>query len=159
MARATPAPAPAPAADHRTTAAAQVALQRAKKAKVLRDEDGLSEIVSDLCVDKPEGSTEYPKYPGNPPLWGEMYRVREQKGRWRLLKLPKGAPMEEASGNSEYNYMVIKHSMIARACKAVVGELEPDLAEVMFARAEWSAKELGEAYCADACSGGAKDEL
>ena len=111
----TPAPAPAPAADHRTTAAAQVALQRAKKAKVLRDEDGLSEIVSDLCVDKPEGSTEYPKYPGNPPLWGEMYRVREQKGRWRLLKLPKGAPMEEASGNSEYNYMVIKHSMIARA--------------------------------------------
>ena len=80
------------------TAAAQVALQRAKKAKVLRDEDGLSEIVGDICVGVPESSGEYPKYPGNPPLWGEMYRVREREGRWRMLRLPKGAPIEEKVG-------------------------------------------------------------
>ena len=106
MARATPAPAPAPAADHRTTAAAQVALQRAKKAKVLRDEDGLSEIVSDLCVDKPEGSTEYPKYPGNPPLWGELYTVAKEGEQWRMRRLKKGAQKEEQAGegnNVDYN--------------------------------------------------------
>ena len=62
---------------------------------MLRDEDGLSEIVGDSCVGVPESSGEYPKYPGNPPLWGEMYRVREREGRWRMLRLPKGAPIEE----------------------------------------------------------------
>ena len=62
---------------------------------MLRDEDGLSEIVGDICVGVPESSGEYPKYPGNPPLWGEMYRVREREGRWRMLRLPKGAPIEE----------------------------------------------------------------
>lgn len=57
-------------------ALAKATLQRAKTAKVLRDEDGLSEIVGDICVGTPESSGAYPKYPGNPPLWGEMYTVR-----------------------------------------------------------------------------------
>ena len=46
--------------------------------QVLRDEDGLSEIVGDICVGTPERAQDsgaYPKYPGNPPLWGEMYTV------------------------------------------------------------------------------------
>jgi len=130
---------------------------------VLRDEDGLSEIATDICVGTPvlpDGTTaEYPKYPGNPPLWGEMYSVKQKEGRWRLRRLPKGATIEEKGGSHEYNYMVIKHSMISRACKNVVADLEPDLAQVMFSRAEWSAKELGDAYCAAACTGEGKDEL
>ena len=127
---------------------------------MLRDEDGLSEIVGDICVGVPESSGEYPKYPGNPPLWGEMYTVREEGGRWRLLPLPKGKPIEEKSGNSEYNYMVIKHSMISRACKAVVAELEPDLPQIMITRSEWTAKQLAAEYCAEACDADVgKDEL
>lgn len=60
-------------------ALAKVALRRAKTAKVLRDEDGLSEIVADICVGTHVSGDGYyqeqPKYPGNPPLWGEMYTV------------------------------------------------------------------------------------
>ena len=44
-------------------------------------------------------------------------------------------------------------------CGAQVAELEPDLAEVMYSRAGWSAKELGDAYCSATCTGSAKDEL
>ena len=83
-------------------ALAKVTLRRAKAAKVLRDEDGLSEIVGDICVGTPASSDAYPKYPGNPPLWGEMYTVKQRKGRWRMLRLPKRAPMEEKSGGGEH---------------------------------------------------------
>ena len=47
-----------------------------------------------------------------------------------MLRLPKGAPMEEKGGDgqgSEYTSMVIKHAMISRTCRDVVADLEPDL--------------------------------
>ena len=70
---------------------------RAKKHKA-RDEDALSDLVSELCVGTPEGSSAYPKYPGNPPLWGERYTVSKASGRWKMTRLPKGAPKEEKGG-------------------------------------------------------------
>ena len=91
-----------------------------------------------------------------------LLQVKQREGRWRMLRLPKGAPMEEKGGGSEYTYMVIKHAMISRTCRDVVADLEPDLAEVIYSyapKAGWSAKELGAAYCAATCTGGAKDEL
>ena len=70
------------------------------------------------------------RYPGNPPLWGEMYTVRReegegegQEGGWVMRRLPKGAAPEEKGGGSEYNSLVMKHAMISRACKAVVLEV------------------------------------
>jgi len=158
-------------------AISKVTLMRAKKARALRDETQLTELVQHVCVGTPVSAdgvyhnNEYPKYPGNPPLWGEMYTVKEPKeegGSWRMLKLKKGAPIEEKSqgaGDVRYNYMVMKHSMISRSCKAVVAELEPDLPEVIYSKSspEWTAKTLGEAYCAEVCAGqgdgAAKDEL
>lgn len=85
-----------------------------------------------------------------------------------MLRLPKGAPIEEKGGGPErgdvdpHTYMVIKHAMIGRACRDLVADLEPDLAEVIYSyapKAGWSAKELGAAYCSATCTGGAKDEL
>ena len=150
-------------------AVSKVALQRAKKARALHDEERLSELVADLCVGTPmlpDGTYkggEYPKYPGNPPLWGEMYRVRREAGggAWRMKRLPKGATPEEkgggdGDGGGEYNDMVIKHSMISRACKRVLSEeeeLEP-LFEVIYERgAQWTAQTLGASYCAPVCGG------
>ena len=52
--------------------------------------------------------------------------------------------------------------LLTCACRDVVADLEPDLAEVIYSHAPeagWSAKELGVAYCAATCTGGAKDEL
>ena len=63
-------------------AASKVGVQRAKKGKALLDETALSSIVQLLCYGTPPDSLhEYPKYPGNPPLWGELYSVqRPAKG-------------------------------------------------------------------------------
>lgn len=61
-------------------AATTVAHRRAKKLRA-RDEERLNEVMSGLCLGTPEGSAEYPKYPGNPPLWGEMYSVSKAGGR------------------------------------------------------------------------------
>ena len=69
------------------------------------------------------------------------------------------ARARRAAGNSEYNYMVMKHSMISRACRAVLAELEPDLPEVIFSQTDWTAESLGRAYCAAVCTEGEKEEL
>ena len=122
------------------SAAAKVGVVRARKARVLADETALASIVSLLCYGSPPDSMdEYPKYPGNPPLWGEMYTVtyeegstatasdrpvgddsRRAAGAWRMRKLPKGAPTEEqGGGGKEHHELVMKHAMISRACKQV----------------------------------------
>jgi hypothetical protein len=68
--------------------AVSTALRRSKKTKAHRSEDELSEMVAGLCYGTPPTSDEYPKYPGNPPLWGEMYTVREgSEGRWTMRRL------------------------------------------------------------------------
>ena len=131
-------------------AASKVGVQRAKKGKALRDETALSSIVQLLCYGTPPDSLdEYPKYPGNPPLWGELYSVQQPakrgsgegssgeggsggggaggrgSGGWRLTRRPKGSKPEERGGSTmQYNELVIKHAVISRACKHVI--LEPD---------------------------------
>ena len=142
-------------------AATTVALRRAKKRRA-RDEEALSRLVTELCVGTPEGSSEYPKYPGNPPLWGEMYSVgKAESGRWTMKKLKKGAPKEEENGAADYNHFVMKHSMISRACKEIVHEHpELDLAEYMFSHARATPAEISAGYCEEFCAeGGGKDEL
>lgn len=145
-------------------AATSVAHRRAKKRKA-RDEEQLSELAAELCVGTPEGSAEYPKYPGNPPLWGEMYTVAKKDGRWTMRKLKKGAKKEEQAGPDgspvDYNRLVMKHAMISRACKQIVHEHpELDLAEFMFSHARATAAETAEGFCAEFCTnGGRKDEL
>ena len=113
-------------------AASKAALLRARKSKALRDEEKLMGIMNMLCYGSPpESLEEYPKYPGNPPLWGEMYTVVHGNQRiadgkasssggggkegWRLKRLPKGAAIEE-QGGKDYTQLVMKHSMISRAC-------------------------------------------
>ncbi|KAL1510565.1 hypothetical protein AB1Y20_006866 [Prymnesium parvum] len=131
-------------------AATTVAHRRAKKGK-LRDEAQLTELVSSLCVGTPEGSLEYPKYPGNPPLWGELYTLSKKLGRWSMERLKKGAQKEEKAGKEggvDYNRLIMKHSMISRACKNVVHEHpELDLAEYMFSHSQDSAAELAAGFC------------
>jgi len=149
-------------------AVSTIALRRAKKAKALRSEDALSDMVANLCVGTPATSDEYPKYPGNPPLWGELYTVsRDAEGRWQMRRLPKGSAKEEKgggiAGGDVYNRMVIKHSMISRACKQIVHEGEHDLAELIFSTPQASPEELAAKYCAAECPGEevapAKDEM
>lgn len=112
----------------------------------------------------------YPKYPGNPPLWGEMHtvdKVGEGGGTWRMRRLPKGAPLEEkGAGDKQHNDLVMKHVMISRACKQVV--LEPDaattgdgahddaladldLAQAIFAHSGDTAAQLAWRYCDSFC--------
>ena len=64
------------------------------------------------------------RYPGNPPLWGELYTVARAggSGAWEMSRLPKGARPAESSGEHEYNALLVKHSMISRACKQVLLE-------------------------------------
>ena len=102
-------------------AVAKVALSRAKKAKALRDEERLSGLTNLLCYGSdPNDLDTYPKYPGNPPLWAEMYSVGKAerdgggsggsggekdaaaaacfgcgKGPWRMRRKPKGAMPDE----------------------------------------------------------------
>ena len=105
----------------------------------------------------------YPKFPGNPPRWGELYQVRRLPGggEWRMERRPKGAPAEEtAAGGGEYSALVMKHSMIKRACAAVMSDDARDLAETIFAHPGLTAAELGERFCAADCGGGGlKDEV
>ena len=148
-------------------ALSKAALGRAKKRKALRSEDDLSTIATDICVEQPLGPEGvplvYPKFPGNPPRWGELYQVRRQPGggEWRMERRPKGAPAEEtAAGGGEYSALVMKHSMIKRACAAVMSDDARDLAETIFAHPGLSAAELGERFCAADCGGsGLKDEV
>ena len=59
-------------------AASKVAYNRAAKRRLLLDEEGLTTLVyNELCYGTPLDMVEkeYPKYPGNPPLWGELYQV------------------------------------------------------------------------------------
>eukprot|EP00966_Prymnesium_polylepis_P102745 2380242-Prymnesium_polylepis.1 len=144
-------------------AATAVAYRRARKARAT-DEEALVRVVASLCVGTPEGSDEYPKYPGNPPLWGELYTVSKQAGRWTMAKLRKGAKREEKSmgeGGVDYNKLVMKHSMISRACKHIVHEHpELDLPEFMFLHAAGGAAELTSGFCEAFCgSADGKDEL
>jgi len=145
------------------------ALVEARAAKALRDEESLSAITSSLCVGVPTGYDDpenQPKYPGNPPLWGERYRVRKRRGaggedRWRLEPLPKKAAPEEQSG-AEYDSLVMKHAMITRACRAVESDVDgDDLAETIYSLAaslaasqpgkKLGAAALGDAFCARHC--------
>ena len=148
-------------------ALSKAALGRAKKRKALRSEDDLSTIATDICVEQPLGPEGvplvYPKFPGNPPRWGELYQVRRLPGggEWRMERRPKGAPAEEtAAGGGEYSALVMKHSMIKRACAAVMSDDARDLAETIFAHPGLTAAELGERFCAADCGGGGlKDEV
>mmetsp|Transcript_1927 Transcript_1927/g.5848 ORF Transcript_1927/g.5848 Transcript_1927/m.5848 type:complete len:423 (-) Transcript_1927:95-1363(-) len=145
------------------------ALVEARAAKALRDEESLSAITASLCVGVPTGYDDpenQPKYPGNPPLWGERYRVRKRRGaagkeRWRLEPLPKKAAPEEQSG-AEYDSLVMKHAMITRACRAVESDVDgDDLAETIYSLAaslaasqpgkKLGAAALGDAFCARHC--------
>ena len=137
--------------------------------QALRDEASLSAITASLCVGVPTGYDDpenQPKYPGNPPLWGERYRVRKRRGaggeeRWRLEPLPKKAAPEEQSG-AEYDSLVMKHAMITRACRAVESDVDgDDLAETIYSLAaslaasqpgkKLGAAALGDAFCARHC--------
>ena len=141
-------------------AAARVAAARAKKRKALHDEEALDRIVGEVCFGTPPEAAaagEYPKYPGNPPLWGRAYSVRRRAGAdgataggatadgagadgagadgadgaagsYYLAKLPKAARDEERGGK-EYSELVVKHAMISRACKATVLEFDATLSE------------------------------
>jgi hypothetical protein len=146
----------------------KVGLTRVKKRKALRDEDRISEVVSNLCVGTPAGDDSYPKYPGNPPLWGELYTVRRGgggSGVWEMRKLPKGAMAEEASGELGYDALLIKHAIIQRACRATLAESEVDLAELIYTEPTVTTARLQAAYCEPLCrdapgGGGAlKDEV
>ena len=70
-------------------------------------------------------------------------------------------PAEEtAAGGGEYSALVMKHSMIKRACAAVMSDDARDLAETIFAHPGLTAAELGERFCAADCGGsGLKDEV
>ena len=163
-------------------AASKVAFIRATKRRLLADEEALSEMVQqELCYGTPQNKIddEYPKYPGNPPLWGEYYTVRKKKGRggggrgggrgaWKMTRLRKGAKLDE-KGGMEYTALVVKHSMIARSCKQVVLEHDeysedeestPDLAQTLYEYAAsrpsggGSAHVLAAMYCRPFCGGG-----
>ena len=41
-------------------------------------EEALSEVVGQLCFDEPADSELQGKYPGNPPLWVERYRLEAE---------------------------------------------------------------------------------
>ena len=181
-------------------AVAKVALNRAKKAKALRDEEKLSALTGLLCYGSdPNDLDKYPKYPGNPPLWAEMYSVEKAerdedgssgggsgsgggdgaakcfgcgKGPWRMRRKPKGAVPDERNmngggegGGMDYNSLVMKHSMISRACRAVVLSPEvvldddeaddlPDLAQTIFQHSTDSGAQLAERYCKPFCAAG-----
>ena len=158
-------------------AASKAAVGRARKLKALRDEERISEIVSNVCYGTPPGSLEeYPKYPGNPPLWGEMYTVDQHSHNgggdggerlvWRMRRLPKGATAEE-KGGKEYMDLVMKHSIISRACKSVVLNPEEedddlvDLAQTIYEHSAESAAQIASRYCGRYCdrSDSQKDEL
>ena len=150
-------------------ALSKAALGRARRRKALGSEEQLSDIVTNICVGTPEGSEEYPKYPGNPPVWGEMYRTERDagSGTWRLKRLGKREPAEERGGGAEYEQLVMKHAMISRACKAVIEESEHDLGELVYRMSAGEGRKphaptaaaLAEAYCEAACAGEDKDEL
>ena len=169
-------------------AAAKVAANRAKKRKLLREEDALSDMVGLLCYETPPDSLDhYPKYPGNPPLWGELYSVKyeEAAGKWAMRRRPKGAPKEETGeGGHDYEALVMKHAMISKACKQAVYERDEftgggeggddddaDLAELLFQRPRDDAAQIAERYCRPLCGAasssaggsqagaGAKDEV
>ena len=78
------------------------------------------------------------QYPGNPPLWGEMYTIKRgvNGGKWRIRRRAKGATPEEKSGGSTLGYddLLMKHAMISRACRRVESDAEVDLAEIMYKR-------------------------
>jgi len=168
-------------------AAAKVAYNRAVKRKLLRDEEAISHLVhNEVCYGTPADRTddEYPKYPGNPPLWGEQYTVSKQSGGggaagddaagaervWAMRRLAKGAQVEE-KGGKEYSELVVKHAMISRACKQVVLEYDEyvddgdgesaDLAQSIYEFASGSApsgagaaRRLAQGYCRPFCAGG-----
>ena len=128
----------------------KVARRAAARRGAGRDEEALSRITSDLCVGTPAGSDAHPKYPGNPPLWGEKYSVRrEGGGQWTMRPLPRGAPPEERAGEggAEYDALLIKHAIISRACRGVESDAEVDLAELMYKRG------VGGEVCAEYCRG------
>ena len=176
-------------------AASKVAYNRAAKRRLLLDEEGLTTLVyNELCYGTPLDMVEkeYPKYPGNPPLWGELYQVNKRdvegggsyredehgrgtftagKMKWVMSKLKKGATPDE-KGGKEYNELIIKHSMISRACKAI-REMEdtsgggddeeeedrPDLSQAIYEYASrlkgskngGKAQELASIYCKPFC--------
>lgn len=163
-------------------AVAKVAVTRAKKAKILRDEEKLSSMANLLCYgNDPNDLDVYPKYPGNPPLWGELYTVQKVPadggkasekcvgcgdGVWRMRRLPKGSKPEEkrmGEGGIGHDQMIMKHSMISRACKAVVlapdsaisaedADDLPDLAQTLFQNPADTGTQLAERYCKPFCS-------
>ena len=166
------------------TAAAKVGAQRARKRRLSRDEDALAEVVRLLCYERdPDDLSAYPTYPGNPPRWGEMYTVGKEEARdaaaeggegggsgaggpgrhiWRMRRLPKGATPEERGGGKGYDEMVLKHSMITRACKQTIlerdefaprwaGDDDGDLAQVLYERHADTPHEVAARYCRPFC--------
>ena len=106
------------------------------------------------------------RYPGNPPLWGELYTVARAggSGAWEMSRLPKGARPDESSGEHEYNALLVKHSMISRACRATLAERdEPDLAELIYKDRSVTTAQLQATYCEPLCAAGTgaplKDEV
>eukprot|EP00967_Tisochrysis_lutea_P114057 scaffold181443_cov33-Tisochrysis_lutea.AAC.2 len=95
-----------------------------------------------------------PKYPGNPPLWVERYRVikallapdgdkngddldRSSRGLathgdgyvWRLEKARPIGIEESGKGGVTHDDLVMKHAMLSRACKCAPTAPEPGLGQ------------------------------
>ena len=141
----------------------KVVQRRARKQQALHDETRLQEITSAVCLGT-MSAQKNPKYPGNPPLWVEMYSVRQAAdGEWTMGRLPKGAQLEEKSEEFDRDQLTMKHAMISRSCKMVLEEAEDDLAVLMYGKPSQSFGDLRARFCEDFCDGkgsaGKKDEL
>ena len=99
---------------------------QAARARALRDEAKLIDIVSGLCVGEHLVDGRFPKVAGNPPVWATRYSVKKRNGRWTLGNAPKNSSVKHRRrrqpGPDSHTAVVMRNAMVAYACRSLFAD-------------------------------------